>query len=82
MDLPVGRLGRWVRSLCRQADPSDVSDDEWASVAPSLTLVREEADQRGHPLRAVFNGLRDVVKTSAPWRWMPGDLPPWLASSR
>jgi len=27
----------------------------------------------------VFNGLRYVVKTGAPWRWMPHDLPPWAA---
>jgi len=27
----------------------------------------------------VFNGLRYVVKTGAPWRWMPNDLPPWAA---
>ena len=25
----------------------------------------------------VFNGLRHIVKTGAPWRWMPNDLPPW-----
>ncbi|TXN19461.1 transposase, partial [Methylobacterium sp. WL93] len=25
------------------------------------------------------NGLRYVVKTGAPWRWMPNDLPPWEA---
>jgi transposase len=30
-------------------------------------------------LREVFNGLRYVVKTGAPWRWMPNDLPPWEA---
>jgi transposase len=30
-------------------------------------------------LREVFNGLRYVVKTGAPWRWMPNDLPPWAA---
>ena len=30
-------------------------------------------------LREVFNGLRYVVKTGAPWRWMPHDLPPWAA---
>jgi transposase len=28
-------------------------------------------------LREVFNGLRYIVKTGAPWRWMPNDLPPW-----
>ncbi len=34
---------------------------------------------REHSLRAVFNGRRYVVKTGAPWRWMPDDLPPWDA---
>ena len=37
----------------------------------------EACPQRAHPLREVFNGLRYVVKTGAPWRWMPNDLPPW-----
>jgi transposase len=31
----------------------------------------------GRCARESFNGLRYVVKTSAPWRWMPNDLPPW-----
>jgi transposase len=60
----------------RKAYPSDVSDDEWALVAPYLSLLPEGAPQRSHPLREVINGLRYVVKTGAPWRWMPNDLPP------
>lgn len=51
-----------------KAYPSDVSDDEWALGAPYLMLVREDAGQRSHPLREVFNGLRYVVKTGAPRR--------------
>ena len=35
--------------------------------------------QRDHDLREVFNGLRYIVKTGAPWRFMPHDLPPWAA---
>lgn len=61
----------------RKPYPSDVSDEEWAAVAPYLTLLPEDAPQRSHTLREVFNGLRYVVKTGAPWRWMPNDLPPW-----
>ncbi|MCJ2104447.1 IS5 family transposase [Methylobacterium sp. E-041] len=63
----------------RRSYPSDVSDDEWALVAPYLTLLREDAGQREHSLREVFNGLRYVANTAAPWRWMPNDLPPWEA---
>ena len=29
------------------------------------------------PLREVFNGLRYIIHTGAPWRMMPNDLPPW-----
>jgi len=61
----------------RKAYPSDVGDEEWALVAPYLTLMTEDAPQRDFPLREVFNGLRYIVKTGAPWRWMPHDLPPW-----
>ena len=34
----------------RRSYPSDVSDDEWALVAPYLTLLREDAGQREHGL--------------------------------
>jgi len=61
----------------REPYPSDVSDDEWAFVAPYLTLMREDAPQRAYSLREVFNGLRWMVRAGAPWRMMPNDLPPW-----
>ena len=65
--------------IVRKAYPSDVSDEEWALVAPYLSLLPEDAGQREHALRDVFNGLRSIIKTGAPWRWMPNDLPPWAA---
>lgn len=63
----------------RKPYPSDVSDDEWAFVAPYLTLMTEDAPQREHALREVFNGLRWIVRAGAPWRMLPNDLPPWEA---
>jgi transposase len=63
--------------MTRKAYPSDVSDEEWAFVAPYLTLMKEDAPQREHSLREVFNGLRYIVRTGVPWRMMPNDLPPW-----
>jgi transposase len=63
--------------MTRIGYPSDVSDEEWAFVAPYLTLMTEEAPQRQHSLREVFNGLRWIVRSGAPWRMMPHDLPPW-----
>src|ERR687886_2710702 len=63
----------------RKPYPSDVSDEEWAFVAPYLALVREDAPQRTHDLREVFDALRWIVRAGAPWRMMPHDFPPWEA---
>jgi len=66
-------------SATSKAYASDVSDEEWAFAVPYLTLMTEDAPQREYPLREVFNGLRYIVRTGAPWRLLPNDLPPWAA---
>jgi transposase len=63
----------------RKPYPSDVSDEEWAFVAPYLTLLPADAGQRRYELREVVNGLRYLIKSGAPWRWIPQDLPPWIS---
>lgn len=63
--------------MTRKPYSTDVSDDEWAFVAPYLALLPEEAGQRRHDLREVFNGLRYVIKGGVTWRLVPNDLPPW-----
>jgi transposase len=59
--------------------PTDVTDEEWAFVAPYLTLLTPEAPQRSHELREIFNALRWLVRAGAPWRMLPHDFPPWAA---
>jgi len=63
--------------MARKPYPSDVTDEEWDFVAPYLTLMTEDAPQREHDLREVFNGMRYVVRGGQAWRMMPNDLPPW-----
>ena len=63
----------------RQPYPSDVTDEEWAFVAPYLTLLRPDAPQRTHDLREVYNALRWLVRTGAQWRMLPHEFPPWAA---
>jgi transposase len=53
-------------TISRKPYPADVADEEWALIAPYLCLRREDAKQREHPLREVFNGLRYVVKNGIP----------------
>ncbi len=57
--------------------PTNVTDEEWAFVAPYLCLMKEDAPQRQHSLRAVFDALRYMVRAGCPWRMLPNDLPPW-----
>jgi transposase len=63
----------------RKSYPSDVTDAEWEFLLPYLTLMREDAPQREHTLRDLFNALRYVVRTGCQWRFLPHDFPPWTA---
>ncbi len=63
----------------RKPYPTDVSDEEWAFVAPYLTLMSPDAPQRTYDLREVFNALRWLVRAGAPWRLLPNDFPRWEA---
>lgn len=66
-----------MQSAREKPYPTDVSDEEWAFVAPYLALLPEDAPQRDHPLREVFNALKWLVRAGAPWRMLPHDFPPW-----
>jgi transposase len=69
--------GMREKNAAKTGYPSDVSDEEWAFVASYLMLMKEDAPQRVYPLRAIFNGLRYIVRAGCPWRMLPNDLPPW-----
>ncbi len=58
-----------------------MSDDAWAFVAPSLTLMRPGPPQRVHQPREVSNALRWIVRISAQRRMLPTHSPPWEAVS-
>ena len=62
----------------RKPYPSDVQDEEWEFVAPYLILLPLNAGQREHSLREVFNALRWLIRSGAPWRLLPHDFPPWF----
>lgn len=63
----------------RTGYPSDVRDEEWAFCVPYLTLMTEQASQRKHSLREIFNAMRWLVRAGCPWRMMLHDLPLWTA---
>lgn len=48
--------------MARKPYPTDVTDEEWASAAGDLVLMREDVPQREHNLRKVFNALSYIVR--------------------
>jgi transposase len=65
---------RYDRSKLRY--PSDVTDEEWALVAPLIPPPKPGGNKRTRDMREVVNGLMDVLSTGCQWRAIPKDLPP------
>ena len=66
--------GRYDRS--RLGYPSDLTDEEWAHVAPLIPPARRGGNKRQVNEREIVNGLMYVLSTGCQWRAIPKDLPP------
>ena len=56
--------------------PSDVTDEEWAHIAPLIPPARHGGRKRSVDVREVVNGLIYILSTGCQWRATPRDLPP------
>ena len=65
---------RYDRSRLRY--PSDLTDGEWALVAPLIPPAKRGGNRRHVDVRAVMNGLMYILSTGCQWRAIPTDLPP------
>src|SRR5438132_5901959 len=65
---------RYDRSQLRY--PSDLSDDEWAHVAPLIPPAKPGGNKRSVDIREVMNGIMYILSTGCQWRAIPKDLPP------
>ena len=65
---------RYDRSQLRY--PSDLTDEEWAHVAPLIPPAKSGGNKRTVDIREVMNGVMYVLSTGCQWRALPKDLPP------
>ena len=65
---------RYDRSQLRY--PSDLTDEEWAHVAPLIPPAKPGGNKRSVDIREVMNGAMYILSTGCQWRAMPKDLPP------
>ena len=66
--------GRYDRSKLRY--PSDLTDAEWAVIAPLIPPAKRSGNKRTVDERAIVNGLMYLLSTGCQWAAIPKDLPP------
>ena len=70
----------WTKENRRRYDRSglryetDLTDDEWAEIAPMLPPAKPGGNKRLVNLREVVNGLMYILGTGCQWRAIPKDL--------
>ena len=63
--------------MARKAYPSDLTDGQWALIAPLLPPAKPGGRPRTVSLREVLNAIFYLVRSGCSWRMLPHDLPPW-----
>ena len=72
----------WTAEHRRAADrrglryPSDLTDGEWALVAPLIRPAKRGGRPRTANVREVLNAVFYVLSTGCQWQALPKDLPP------
>lgn len=57
--------------------PSELSDQEWAILAPLLPPSKPGGRPRTVDLRVILNGIFYVLRSGCQWRMLPRDYGPW-----
>jgi transposase len=66
--------GGYDRSKLRY--PSDLTDKEWALIAPLIPPAKPGGNKRTVNEREIVNGLMYILSTGCQWAALPKDLPP------
>ncbi len=61
----------------RRGYPSDLSDGQWAQIAPLLPWGRTRGQARIWSRREIVDAICYVLHNGSVWRALPHDLPPW-----
>jgi transposase len=56
--------------------PSDLTDEQWALIAP-MVPVKPGGRPAKHPRRRIVEAILYVNRTGCSWRQLPHDFPPW-----
>jgi putative transposase len=57
--------------------PSDLTDEQWRLIEPSIPSPKPGGRPRSVDLREVMNAVLYLSRTGCSWRQLPHDFPPW-----
>ena len=66
-----------VPPRARPRYPSDLTEQEWALLAPLIPPAKPGGHPRTTQMREVLNALFYLDRTGCQWRALPKDFPPW-----
>lgn len=63
--------------MSRKPYPSDLTDEEWALLAPLIPPAQSGGRPRSSDMREVVNAIFYVLRGGIQWRMLPHDFPPY-----
>src|ERR687894_505591 len=79
-------MGRWFwrgptlmprKKPGRRADATDLTDTQWALIAPLMPEAEPGGRPRKASTRELVNAILYFLRAGMAWRLLPHDLPPW-----
>jgi putative transposase len=61
----------------RKPYPTDLTDAQWALIAPLIPPLKPGGRPREVDVREVVNALFYLTRRGCAWRLLPHDFPPW-----
>ena len=61
----------------RTPDPTDLTDKEWALIAPYVPAAKPGGRPEKYPKREILDAIFYILRGGCAWRLLPHDFPPW-----
>jgi putative transposase len=64
----------------RKPYPTDLTDKEWALIAPYVPTAKPGGRPDKYPKREILDAIFSILRGGCAWRLLPHDFPPWQIS--